>query len=180
MEWMELEGNSNSGTSAAFLTQLRQRHPGPLKVIWDNAPAPLRQAQEWRGGAGVLEDNWSEPEAGESSGVQPGLQRRRDHLRLGAGGGDRKPVLGEQGGGAGEGRQIPGRAGQPERRGEAALPDHPAIKGRGTPARIAAQFPRSDKCTSHLGFGLAFSRSFASNRGRVRGDRSHLEKTPDL
>ena len=41
MEWMELEGNSNSGTSAAFLTQLRQRHPGPLKVIWDNAPAPL-------------------------------------------------------------------------------------------------------------------------------------------
>ena len=40
VEWMELEGNSNSGTSAAFLTQLRQRHPGPLKVIWDNAPAP--------------------------------------------------------------------------------------------------------------------------------------------
>ena len=41
VEWMELEGNSNSGTSAAFLTQLRQRHPGPLKVIWDNASAPL-------------------------------------------------------------------------------------------------------------------------------------------
>ena len=31
---MELEGNSNSGTSAAFLEQLRERHPGPLKVIW--------------------------------------------------------------------------------------------------------------------------------------------------
>ena len=28
VEWMELEGNSNAGTSAAFLTQLRQRHPG--------------------------------------------------------------------------------------------------------------------------------------------------------
>ena len=46
VEWMELEGNSNSGTSAAFLDQLRQRHSGQLNVIWDNAPAPLRQAQE--------------------------------------------------------------------------------------------------------------------------------------
>ena len=39
VEWMELEGNSNAGTSAAFLAQLRRRHPGPLNVIWDNAPA---------------------------------------------------------------------------------------------------------------------------------------------
>ena len=41
VEWMELEGNSNSGTSAAFLEQLRERHSGQLNVIWDNAPAPL-------------------------------------------------------------------------------------------------------------------------------------------
>ena len=39
VEWMELEGNSNSGTSAAFLGQLRERHSGRLNVIWDNAPA---------------------------------------------------------------------------------------------------------------------------------------------
>ena len=39
VEWMELEGNSNSGTSEAFLRQLRERRPGPLDVIWDNAPA---------------------------------------------------------------------------------------------------------------------------------------------
>ena len=32
---MELEGNSNAGTSAAFLKQLRERHGGPLTVIWD-------------------------------------------------------------------------------------------------------------------------------------------------
>ena len=38
VEWMELEGNSNSKTSAAFLTQLRERHGGRLNVIWDNAP----------------------------------------------------------------------------------------------------------------------------------------------
>ena len=36
---MELEGSSNSATSAAFLRQLRAQHPEPLTVIWDNAPA---------------------------------------------------------------------------------------------------------------------------------------------
>ena len=41
VEWMEPEGNSNSGTSVAFLTQLKEKHPGPLRVIWDNAPAPF-------------------------------------------------------------------------------------------------------------------------------------------
>ena len=59
-EWMELEGNSNSGTSAAFLNQLRQRHSGQLNVIWDNATADAR--------TGVAAD--------ESAGLQPGLQCR--------------------------------------------------------------------------------------------------------
>ena len=36
---MELEGNSNSATSADFLRQLRARHTEPLTVIWDNSPA---------------------------------------------------------------------------------------------------------------------------------------------
>ena len=44
VEWMELEGNSNSGTSVAFLKQLRGKHPGPLQVIWDNAPAHRGEA----------------------------------------------------------------------------------------------------------------------------------------
>jgi transposase len=39
VEAMELEGNSNAETSAAFLRQLRAHHPGPLIVIWDNGPA---------------------------------------------------------------------------------------------------------------------------------------------
>ena len=39
VEWLELEGNSNSATSAAFLRQLREQHAGPLTVIWDNSPA---------------------------------------------------------------------------------------------------------------------------------------------
>ena len=44
VEWIELEGNSNSVTSVAFLRQLRERRPGPLKVIWDNAPAHRGEA----------------------------------------------------------------------------------------------------------------------------------------
>ena len=44
VEWMQLEGNSNSGTSAAFLDQLRQRRSGQLNVIWDNAPAHRGEA----------------------------------------------------------------------------------------------------------------------------------------
>ena len=44
VEWMGLEGNSNSETSAAFFKQLRQRHTEPLKVIWDNAPAHRGEA----------------------------------------------------------------------------------------------------------------------------------------
>ena len=44
VEWMDLEGNSNSGTSAAFLGQLRERHSGRLNMIWDNAPAHRGEA----------------------------------------------------------------------------------------------------------------------------------------
>ena len=44
VEWMTLEGNSNSGTSVAFLEQLRERHGGRLNVIWDNAPAHRGEA----------------------------------------------------------------------------------------------------------------------------------------
>ena len=44
MEWMDPEGSSNSRTSTAFLTQLRERHTGPLNVIRDNAPAHRGEA----------------------------------------------------------------------------------------------------------------------------------------
>jgi len=39
VEYMELSGTSTSATSATFLKQLRERHTGPLVVIWDNGPA---------------------------------------------------------------------------------------------------------------------------------------------
>ena len=39
VEIMEIQGNSNAETSTAFLKQLREKHTGPLNVVWDNAPA---------------------------------------------------------------------------------------------------------------------------------------------
>ena len=44
VEWMELDGNSNPGAPVDFLKQLKEKHPGPLKVIWDNAPAHRGEA----------------------------------------------------------------------------------------------------------------------------------------
>ncbi len=54
VEWMELEGNSNSQTSAAFLEKLRDRHGGQLKVIRDNTPALWGEAvRELQGKPGL-------------------------------------------------------------------------------------------------------------------------------
>jgi hypothetical protein len=39
VEAMSVAGNTNAETTAAFLTQLREKHPEPLVVIWDNGPA---------------------------------------------------------------------------------------------------------------------------------------------
>lgn len=39
VEEMEVEGNTNAQTSVAFLRHLHARHPQPLVVVWDNAPA---------------------------------------------------------------------------------------------------------------------------------------------
>ena len=70
VEWMELEGNSNAGTSTAFLKQLRERRLGPLNVVWDNAPAHRGEAvREYLG------TPQPRAAAGEPACLQPGLQR---------------------------------------------------------------------------------------------------------
>ena len=51
---MELEGNSNAGTSVAFLEQSRERHGGRLNVIWDNTPAHRGEVlREYLGSPGL-------------------------------------------------------------------------------------------------------------------------------
>ena len=41
---MEIAGNRTAETPTAFLQQLRENHPGPLVMIWDNGPAHRREA----------------------------------------------------------------------------------------------------------------------------------------
>ena len=172
---MELEGNSNNGTSVAFLEQLREKHPGPLQVIWDNAPAHRGEAvREYLRTPG-LDLRLVNPRLHEGRLCRGTARTSTPMRRSGAGreracpredgGGHRQSLPGKQGGSAGEGRQLPGRAGQPERRGETALPDSPAIKGRSTPERLPAGITTPGKCASHLGFGLV------QKMGRTNTDR---------
>ena len=161
---MELEGNSNAGTSAAFLAHLRERRPGPLRVIWDNAPAHRGEAvREYLGtpGLGLRLVN---PRFHEGR-LCRATARTSTPMRLSGAGRERRLLAicaweprrlcrACPGVGRGEGRRLPSRTVQPERRGETALPDDPAIKGRSIPPRLPAGFPASGKCTSHLGFGL--------------------------
>lgn len=68
---MELVGNSNEGTSVAFLNQLNGKHPGSLQVIWDNAPAHRGEALRK-----YLRISGLGLRTGEPAGLQLGLQRR--------------------------------------------------------------------------------------------------------
>ena len=43
VEWMELE-TSVAHLNCLSMTQLKEKHPGPLRVIWDNAPAHRGEA----------------------------------------------------------------------------------------------------------------------------------------
>ena len=149
VEWMELDGNSNSETSAAFLEQLREGHTGPLTVIWDNAPAHRGEAvRELLQTPGLALRLVNLP------GYSPDFNADEAVWGWAREGGDREPVLGNQGPGTGEGWEFPRRAVHPERRGQAPLPNRPAIKSRNSQARHPDPFPAHDKCTSHLGFGL--------------------------
>ena len=148
VEWMELEGNSNSGTSAAFLGQLRERHSGRLNVIWDNAPAHRGEAvREYLRTPGLNLGCLT---------CQVTVRTSMPVRRSGAGPGRRRPgtMPGDQGQGAGAGWQLPRWSGQPERRGKTPLPHRLAIKGRHPAARLPLQLSTPRKCTSHLGFSL--------------------------
>ena len=155
VEWMELDGNSNSGTSAAFLEQLREGHTGPLTVIWDNAPAhrgeAVREFLQTPGlGLRLVNLPGYSPDFNADEAVWGwAREEATGNLCLGT-----KALVQERG------WELPPRAVQPERRGQAPLPNRPAIKGRNSQARHPDPFPALDKCTSHLGFGLVLQRRF--------------------
>ena len=150
VEWMELEGNSNSETSVAFLKQLRERHPRPLQVIWDNALAHRGEAmREYLGTPGLNLRLVNLP------GYSPDFNADEAIWGWAREGGHRERMLRDQGPGAGEGERLSRRAVWQKRGSYAALPDGAAIKGRGASARLRARFQPSGKCTSHLGFGFS-------------------------
>ena len=75
VEWMELEGNSNAGTSAAFLMQLPDATEGKILRaaegdLGQRAGPPRRGGARVPGGAGPGHTT------GEPAGLQPRLQRR--------------------------------------------------------------------------------------------------------
>ena len=96
---------------------LKEKHPGPLRVIWDNAPAHRGEAVREYLRTPELELRLVNPRIHEGR-LCRATARISTPMRLsglGERGGHWQSVPGEQGGGAGEGRQIPGRAVQPER-----------------------------------------------------------------
>ena len=105
---MELEGNSNAGTSVDFLKQLRGKLPGPLRVIWDNAPAHRGVAgREYLRTPG-LELRQVNPRLHEGRLCRATARTSTGMRRSGLGerGGDGEPVPGKQGQDAGEGRSF--------------------------------------------------------------------------
>ena len=163
VEWMELEGNSNSGTSAAFLDQLRKGHAGPLNVIWDNAPAHRGEAvREY------LRTPELELRLMNLPGYSPDFnadeaiwgwarEEATGNLCLGT-----KALVQERVGNFLAG--LASRRNEVRRR----CRDGPAVKGRSTPAKFPARFPASGECTSHLGFGLAHRKRPLNAENAVR------------
>ena len=133
VEWMELGGNSNSGTSVAFLKQLKEKHPGPLKVIWDNAPAHRGEAmREYLRTPNLKLQLVNLPGYSPDFNADEAIwgwarEEATGNLCLGSREAAQERV----------GRFLAG-IDPPERRGETALPDDPPVKGRGNPVRLPA------------------------------------------
>ena len=131
-------------------------------MIWDNAPAPLRKAQEWRGGAGLLADTGLGTAAGEPPfsrgqalpGYSPDFnadeaiwgwvrEEATGNLCLGSRAAVQERVSNFLAG-------LASRKDEVRRRYRTILQSRAQSHRRASPAG----FLKSGKCTSHLGFGL--------------------------
>ena len=149
VDWMELDGNSNSGTSVAFLRQLRERHSGPLNVIWDNAPAHRGEAmREYlrTPGLGIRLVNLPgySPDFNADEAIWGwAREEATGNLCLGS-----KEAVEER-----VGKFLSGlttRKDEVKRRCRTVLQS----RAETFPARLPARLPTPRKCTSHLGFSL--------------------------
>ncbi len=154
---MELEGNSNSETSAAFLRQLRARHPEPLTVIWDNSPAHRGDAIR-----AYLATPGLNPRLVNLSSYRPDFNApildQSRHLGLDTSGGNRQPVPGNPCRRAGESGRLFHRFSPPSGRNQAPLPNRPSGSCCRTDRQRPRQWFRPSKCRFHFGFSLGGSR----------------------
>ncbi len=156
VEWMELEGNSNSGTSIAFLELLRRRHGGRVNVIWDNAP--VHRGESMRSYLKTPALNLSlvnlpgySPDFNADEAIWGwAREEATGNLCLGSGTAVQERV----------GRFLTGLA---RRKDEVRRRCWTVLQSRAEALALAARpnsrRPASGKCTSHLGFGLVGSTS---------------------
>ena len=151
---MELDGNSNSGTSAAFLEQLsleqlREGHTGPLTVILDNAPAhrgeSVREFLQTPGlGLRLVNLPGYSPDFNADEAIWGwAREEATGNLCLGT-----KALVQERVGNFLDG--LSSRKDEVRRRCRTVLQS----RADTLQARHPDPFPALDKCTSHLGFGL--------------------------
>ena len=148
VEVMELEGNSNSATSAAFLRQLRARRTEPLAVIWDNSPAHRGEAiRAYLTTPGlnlhlVNLPSYS-PDCNADEAIGAG------HVRM------RPPTVpGHPCRSAGDGGRLFRPPVQPSGGSQAPLPDRAASTSGTTDWQLSSRHSPPCKCRFHLGFGL--------------------------
>ena len=165
---MELEGNSNAETSAAFLrsaTGGRMRHAEPLTVIWDNSPAHRGDALRTYLTTPVWNlllvnlPNYS-PDFN-----APIFDQSR-HLGLGASGGNRQCVPGNRCRSTGKGPRLFRPSGPPPARSQATMSHHPSGSRRRTDRQHPSRSSQPRKCRFHLGFSLTGQRKCPSDEGR--------------
>ena len=149
VEVMELEGNSNSGTSAAFLRQLRAQHSEPLAVIWDNSPAHRGDAlRAYLTTPGLNLRLVNLPSYSPDCNA-PILDRSR-HLGLGASGSNGQLAPGHQGCGPRKGGRLLRQSDPRTRRSQTPLPNRAASKSRRIDWRHPSQSSPPCKCRFHL------------------------------
>ena len=170
VEVMELEGNSNSATSAAFQRQLRAQHTEPLTVIWDNSPAHRGDAIRAYLTTPNLKLRLVNLPSYSPDFNAPILDQSR-RLGMGASGSNRQPVPGNPCRSAGEGGRLFHRSDPPTGRSQTPLPNRAASKSRRISWRHPSQPSPPRKCSFHPGFGLG------TRGGRARA-RAPSSPTP--
>ena len=155
VEVMEMQGNSNAETSTAFLKQLREKHTGPLNVIWDNAPAHHGDAlRAYLATSGLCLRLVSLPGYSPDFNADEAIwDWAREEITANLCLGSKDMVQQKLGG-------LLRPVGLPDRGGQTTVSDRLAGPGRGALQRRSSQFLSHHPCRFHFGFSLVPLRRF--------------------